>query len=149
MMKSKTIVTLAFAGILIANIFSACRSPAGNESAQAKSSSVSIDSTVKQATEQNNAGVQAPQFSTENIEVKTFEVKDDTGKAKGWGYDLYVNGKKTIHQPTIPAVAGNDSFKTQVQAEAVGKLAANKMIVTGSLPTISVEELISLGVIKK
>ncbi len=82
----------------------------------------------------------------QNIEAKTFEVIDSLGKSHGWGYDLYVNEKKTIHQPMIPAVPGNNSFASQADAEKIGALAAEKMKKTGSLPTISVHDLDSLGI---
>lgn len=97
----------------------------------------------------NNPAAQPPQINSDNIEVKVFEVKDSTGKAKGWGYDIYVDKKKMIHQPIIPAVPGNDAFKTEKDALKTGTLAADKMKKSGSLPTITVNELDSLGVIKK
>lgn len=92
---------------------------------------------------------QLPEISTNNIEVKTFEVKDSSGKAQGWGYDIYTSGKKFIHQPIIPGIAGNNYFKTEEDAKKTGLLAANKIKATGSLPTLSPKELDSLGVTKK
>ena len=86
------------------------------------------------------------QSHSEQIEVKTFEVKDSSGKPKGWGYDLYVAGKRSFHQPIIPAVAGNNSFETEADAKKTGELAANKMKSTGSFPTISISDLDSLGI---
>ncbi len=88
---------------------------------------------------------------SQNVEVKTFEVKDDPstgsgGKSKGWGYDLFVDGKRSIHQPIIPAVPGNSSFKTEEDARKIGQLAADRMKITGSLPTILVHDLDSLGI---
>lgn len=82
------------------------------------------------------------------MDLKTFEVKDSTGRSQGWGYDIYVNGKKTIHQPIIPAVPGNNSFKTENDAQKVGLFAVDKMLKEGSLPTILIKELDSLGVLK-
>lgn len=83
-------------------------------------------------------------------EAKTFEVKDSTtNKVLGWGYDIYIDNKRTIHQPHIPAVQGNNYFATEEDALKTGQFAADKMKTTGSLPTISLEELDSLGIIKK
>ncbi|TND09140.1 MAG: hypothetical protein FD123_1543 [Bacteroidetes bacterium] len=82
------------------------------------------------------------------VEAKTFEVKTDEGKPWGWGYDLYVDGKKTIHQNIIPAVQGNQPFATEQDARKVGDFAADKMMKTGEFPTISVEELQEMGIIK-
>lgn len=76
------------------------------------------------------------------ITFKTFAVEG----GKGWGYDLYVGEKRTIHQPIIPAVAGNDAFATEEDAKKVGELAVYKMKSTGSFPTITLHELDSLGI---
>jgi hypothetical protein len=81
-------------------------------------------------------------------EVSTFESKDESGVIKGWGYDIYINGSRTIHQPTIPAVSGIHYFKTKEDAQNVGEFAMNKMKSTGSFPTLSLNELDSLGVTK-
>ncbi len=80
------------------------------------------------------------------IGVKTFGVKDSTGKETGWGYDLYVDGKRTIHQPLIPAVPGTDAFATEEDARKTGEFAMGKMKLTGAFPTLTIEELDSLGI---
>jgi hypothetical protein len=91
---------------------------------------------------------QTPAF-TGNMEVKTFEVKDSASQRSiGWGYDIYIDGKRGIHQPIIPAIPGNNPFKTEEKAMITGTFAMNKMKKTGSLPTLSVAELDSLGVTK-
>lgn len=88
-------------------------------------------------------------FSSENISVKTFEVKDSTsGKSLGWGYDIYLDDRLTIHQPIIPAVEGNLHFNTEENARKTGTFAAEKIKHSGSMPTLSIQELDSLGVIK-
>jgi hypothetical protein len=80
------------------------------------------------------------------ITVTTYMVQDSADKQKGWGYELYVNGKRTIRQPIIPAVPGNDAFATENDAKKIGELAAYKMRATGSFPTISIHDLDSLGI---
>lgn len=94
----------------------------------------------------NTTAVQAPQINIENIEIKTYKTENNTGKPQGWGYDIYVNGKKLIHQPIIPAIPGNAPFRTEKDALKTGALAAGKMKKSGSLPTLSVKELDSLGI---
>lgn len=81
-----------------------------------------------------------------DITVKTFVVKDSADKEKGWGYELYVDGKRTISQPIIPAVPGNDAFATEEDAKKIGELARQRMQSTGSFPTISIHDLDSLGI---
>jgi hypothetical protein len=101
-----------------------------------------------EAANQSSEGIQNETSKEPAIEVSTFEVKDETGKSQGWGYDLTINGAK-IHQPTIPAISGNHSFATQEDALKTGNFAAEKMKTSGSLPTLSIHELDSLGVIPK
>jgi hypothetical protein len=84
----------------------------------------------------------------DNMELKTFEVKDSSGKSKGWGYDIFVTNVRTIHQPIIPAIPGNKSFKTESDAKKIGLLALSKMKKSGGLPTILIKELDSLGISK-
>lgn len=92
----------------------------------------------------NNAAAQLPQITSDKIDVKVFEVKE----TQGWGYDIYVDSKRMIHQPTIPAIQGNRSFKTEKQALTAGLFAADKLKRTGTLPTITPKELDSIGVIQ-
>jgi len=80
--------------------------------------------------------------------LKTFEVTDSSGIAQGWGYDIYVDSTRTIHQPNIPAVSGISAFKTEEDANRTGNYAIGKMIKSGSFPTLSIPELDSLGVLK-
>lgn len=83
--------------------------------------------------------------STANIEVKTFLHNND-GHKEGYGYDIVVDGKLYIHQPHIPAVSGNHSFKTEADAKKAGELAAYKIRNNIMPPSITVEELDSLGI---
>ncbi|MCW3101716.1 MAG: hypothetical protein JWO09_156 [Bacteroidetes bacterium] len=80
--------------------------------------------------------------------LKTFEVTDSSGTAQGWGYDIYVDSTRTIHQPNIPAVSGISAFKTEEDASHTGNYAIGKMQKSGSFPTLSIRELDSLGVLK-
>lgn len=82
------------------------------------------------------------------VEVSIFEIRGKNGRLEGYGYDLIVNGKKTIHQPTIPAVQGNYPFFSEQDAQAVGELAASRMRKTGDLPTIRVQDLDSLKIVR-
>ncbi|MDP1620980.1 MAG: DUF4907 domain-containing protein [Bacteroidales bacterium] len=58
-----------------------------------------------------------------------------------WGYDIYMDGRVNIHQPSIPALPGNDGFKTQEKAEKAARLAIKKIKNGEMPPTITVEEL--------
>lgn len=66
---------------------------------------------------------------------------------EGFGYELYEKDKLIIRQPHIPAVSGRSGFKTVADAEKVAVFAISKLQNNIFPPTISVEELESLGVL--
>ena len=66
----------------------------------------------------------------------------------GFGYDIFRNGRKVIHQPHLPGVSGNVAFSTDDQALQTAKLAISKMKKGIMPPTISAEELDSILLIK-
>jgi len=74
------------------------------------------------------------------LEVKAF--KDSLG----WGYDIYVNGKKSIHQPLIPAVMGNQGFANESDAVKTGSLMIYKIKHGIMPPAIDINELDSLKI---
>jgi hypothetical protein len=65
-----------------------------------------------------------------------------------YGYDVFVDGKLMIHQASIPAMPGNDGFKSKEDAAKVANLVIEKIKKGEMPPTISVEELKKLKVIK-
>jgi len=113
-----------------------------------KSISSPQDSVVSVTANGDLTAIKEPSFSSDNMEVRIFEVKDSIGKSLGWGYDIYVDNKKTIHQPMIPAIQGNRAFKTESDAKKTGLFALSKMIKEGTLPALLISELDSLGVLK-
>jgi hypothetical protein len=112
-------------------------------------SSANMESVPAQ-TAQAPASPEMPQgMSFNSLESKSFEINDSiTGKSLGWGYDIYAEGKRMIHQPIIPAIAGNNHFKSKEAADKTAALAISKMQRSGSLPILTIEELDSLGVTK-
>ncbi len=65
----------------------------------------------------------------------------------GWGYDVYVDGAMYIHQPHMPAVPGNKGFKTEEDARIAAGLVIYKLSMGISPPSITPDELDSLGVL--
>ena len=64
-----------------------------------------------------------------------------------WCYDIYKDKKLFIHQPSIPAVPGNEGFKTKAGAEKVAKLVIDKIKKGEMPPSVSVEEMKKLKVL--
>ncbi|HXC05008.1 MAG TPA: DUF4907 domain-containing protein, partial [Bacteroidia bacterium] len=70
-----------------------------------------------------------------------------TKEASGWVYDIYISGKKSIHQPVIPAVPGNQNFASEKDARVTGELMAYKIKHGITPPSISSSELDSLHIV--
>jgi len=64
-----------------------------------------------------------------------------------YGYDIKRNGDVLIHQPNIPALPGNEGFKSAQDAEKVAELVVVKINNGIFPPGISVVELDSVGVL--
>jgi len=85
-------------------------------------------------------------FSTgqagDTITVRTY--KHD----KGWGYEVLIGKKVFIKQECVPAVDGSNGFSTEEKAYKTACLVAEKLSEGNSFPSVTIEELDSLGVLK-
>lgn len=77
------------------------------------------------------------------IEVKIIPSQENT-----FGYEIWIERQKTIHQPTIPSIAGNKGFASKEQAQKVADFVVSKIRNNQMPPSISPKELDSLGVLK-
>lgn len=64
-----------------------------------------------------------------------------------FGYDIYADGKLMIHQTSVPAMPGNDGFKTRRGAEAIARLVISKISRGEMPPTVSSDEMKKLKAI--
>ena len=62
-------------------------------------------------------------------------------KSNTYGYDIYINDKRYIHQLTIPGIPGNNGFRNKPDAEKTAKLVVDKMKRGEMPPTVTVTEL--------
>lgn len=75
------------------------------------------------------------------LDIRPFRI------GSGWGYDIYNNNKRFIHQPHIPALRGNQHFKKKEDALAVGKAVIKKIekgLIPPSLSKIEVDSILQL-----
>lgn len=79
--------------------------------------------------------------NSEEFSFTTFETDN------GWGYDIFQNGQLYIHQPHIPATAGIQGFGSESDAKSCAEFAIEKINAGILPPTLSVDELDSLGVL--
>jgi len=65
-----------------------------------------------------------------------------------YGYDVCGDGRLMIHQTSVPALPGNEGFKTKEDATKVALLVIEKIKKGEMPPTISIDEMKKLKVIK-
>jgi len=63
-----------------------------------------------------------------------------------YGYDIYDDNHKLIHQPSIPGLPGNDGFKTKADALKVAQLVCDKLKNGEMPPSVSLKEMKQLKV---
>ena len=68
---------------------------------------------------------------------------------KTFGYEILVNGKTLVCQPSIPAMPGNDGFTTKERAQKVADFVVKKIRKNEMPPTVTIEDLNKMGVLKK
>ena len=65
-----------------------------------------------------------------------------------YGYDVFADGRLMIHQTSAPALPGNEGSKTKEDAARVALLVIEKIKKGEMPPTISIDEMKKLKVIK-
>jgi len=65
----------------------------------------------------------------------------------GWGYKIYKEDKVFINQPFVPAVNGKHYFKNKKDATLTAQLVIDKMAKKTGLPSVTLQELDSIGVL--
>lgn len=65
-----------------------------------------------------------------------------------WCYDIYNNGKKIIHQPSIPGFPGNEGCKKKSDAKRVARLVIKKLKKGEMPPTITMDEMMKLKILE-
>jgi hypothetical protein len=98
----------------------------------------------QQQPKQKNAVGQFPQTST-NTKL-TWKIIDAPNHT--YGYDVLADGRLIIHQSSIPAMPGNEGFKTKADASKTAQLVIGKIKKGEMPPTVTIEEMKKLKVIK-
>jgi hypothetical protein len=79
------------------------------------------------------------QFKGANITYNIIPAANNT-----WCYDILMEGRLFIHQPTAPGLPGNEGFKTKEAAAKVAELVISKMKKGEMPPSITIEEMKNL-----
>ena len=85
----------------------------------------------------------AAAFEHDKLTYKIIDAANHT-----FGYNVLANGKLMIQQKSIPAMPGNEGFKTKAAAEKVAQLVIDKIKRGEMPPTVSIEEMKKLNAIK-
>ena len=62
-------------------------------------------------------------------------------QSNGWGYKLYFRYKLLVNQPVIPALSGNQAFKTEKDAKKIAQMAMSKVVKGQMPPTLEAKEV--------
>jgi len=81
-------------------------------------------------------------YRNADLRVEIIPVLNNT-----YGYNILMNGRILIHQPHIPALPGNEGFMKKEDAQTVAEFLIHKIRQNIFPPSVSVEELDSLGVL--
>ncbi len=114
-----------------------------NESAVVEGDIISVDTVNGKSKISDTASVSISMVETQNFEVFTYENDSSLG---GWGFDIYVDGRRYIHQPTVPVIAGTHGFETEEQSERAGSMMVMKLKEGRMPPSLDERDLELLGV---
>jgi hypothetical protein len=65
-----------------------------------------------------------------------------------FGYDILLYGRPLVHQPHVPGLPGNEGFRTKESAQAVAEFVVKKIRKNEMPPTVTIEDLNRMGVLK-
>lgn len=80
------------------------------------------------------------QFKDAQLSYTIIPAANDT-----WCYDILMEGRLFIHQPSAPSLPGNEGFKTKEGAAKVAELVISKMKKGEMPPSITIEEMKELN----
>jgi hypothetical protein len=87
--------------------------------------------------------VQKNPYANAEITVKIIPSANNT-----FGYDILLYGRPLVHQPNIPGLPGNEGFSTMERTQTVAEFVVKKIKNNEMPPTVTIEDLNNLGVLK-
>jgi hypothetical protein len=82
-------------------------------------------------------------YANAEITIKIIPAANNT-----FGYDILLYGKPLVHQPNIPGLPGNEGFTTKERAKIVAEFVVKKIRNNEMPPTVTIEDLNKMGVLK-
>jgi hypothetical protein len=100
-----------------------------------------------EAAEKQEIKKETKQQKTPYADAK-ISIKIISSVRKTFGYDILINGKPLVHQPSIPALSGNEGFTTKERAQKVAEFVVKKIRKNEMPPTVTSDDLNNMGVLK-
>jgi hypothetical protein len=94
-----------------------------------------------------NAGNPVPKPVIKIYSVTHNNSENIAMRENGYGYDIFLDGKRYIHQPVIPGISGNVPFNSRKDAKKTAKAVVGKIEKKILPPSLTQSELDSLGVV--
>jgi hypothetical protein len=82
-------------------------------------------------------------YANAEITIKIIPSANNT-----FGYDILLYGRPLVHQPNIPGLPGNEGFTTKERAQTVAEFVVKKIRNNEMPPTVTIEDLNTMGVLK-
>lgn len=98
------------------------------------------------AAQQSGSATQFPSADAFSNTPLTYTIIDAPNNT--FCYDIYAEGRLMIHQSSMPGLPGNEGFKTRDDAMKVAEMVMYKIRKGEMPPTVSVDEMKQLGVVK-
>ena len=105
--------------------------------------SISADEAVGKQEVKKEVKQQTNPYANAKISIKIIPAAKKT-----FGYDILLHGRPLVHQPNIPALPGNDGFTTKERARKVAEFVVKKIRKNEMPPTVTIEDLNNMGVLK-
>ena len=97
-------------------------------------------------TQPDSSAAKFPEASAYTNTSLTYKIIDAPNNT--FCYDVFADGRLMIHQTSAPGLPGNEGLKTKEDAEKVAQLVIDKIKKGEMPPTVSIDEMKKLKVIK-
>ena len=100
-------------------------------------------SSADEAADKKEVKEQKNPYANAEITIKIIPSANNT-----FGYDILLYGRPLVHQPNIPGLPGNEGFTTKEKAQTVAEFVVKKIRNNEMPPTVTMEDLNTMGVLK-
>ncbi len=134
--------------ILALLLLSACQSEQESQPNVDEPETRALETTASEASDEPAIEQKVEKENTIEREIQTeFEIQTYQTEA-GWGYDILKNGIPFVRQPHRPGLPGKQGFDSEAKAQKTAELVRHKLENNVMPPTVSQQELDSIGVLK-